>query len=64
MTLEGTTRGIAGRRIVIGSVMLAMLSRLLGSTLGIAMPSSILNAALLSRVAAMPSDVRTATGLG
>jgi EmrB/QacA subfamily drug resistance transporter len=49
-----STRGVAT-----GS---AMFSRLLGSTLGIAMLGSILNAALLSRVAALPSDVRAAAG--
>jgi EmrB/QacA subfamily drug resistance transporter len=49
-----STRGVAT-----GS---AMFSRLLGSTLGIAMLGSILNAALLSRAAMLPSDVRAAAG--
>lgn len=51
-----STRGVAT-----GS---AMFSRLLGSTLGIAMLGSILNAALLSRVTALPEDVRAAGGDG
>ncbi len=51
-----STRGVAT-----GS---AMFSRLLGSTLGIAMLGSILNAALLSRVTALPDDVRAAGGDG
>jgi EmrB/QacA subfamily drug resistance transporter len=49
-----STRGVAT-----GS---AMFSRLLGSTLGIAMLGSILNAALLSRVMLLPNDVRSAAG--
>jgi EmrB/QacA subfamily drug resistance transporter len=50
------TRGVAT-----GS---AMFSRLLGSTLGIAMLGSILNAALLSRVTMLPDGVRAAGGDG
>jgi hypothetical protein len=49
-----STRGVAT-----GS---AMFARLLGSTLGIAMLGSILNATLLSRAARLPSDVRAAAG--
>lgn len=47
-----STRGVAT-----GS---AMFSRLLGSTLGIAILGSILNASLLSRVEQLPDDVRAA----
>jgi EmrB/QacA subfamily drug resistance transporter len=49
-----STRGVAT-----GS---AMFSRLLGSTLGIALLGSILNAVLLSRVTSLPADVREAGG--
>ena len=51
-----STRGVAT-----GS---AMFSRLLGSTLGIAILGSILNASLLSRVEQLPDDVRAAGGDG
>jgi hypothetical protein len=51
-----STRGVAT-----GS---AMFSRLLGSTLGIALLGSILNAVLLSRVTSLPADVREAGGDG
>jgi hypothetical protein len=49
-----STRGVAT-----GS---AMFSRLLGSTIGIALLGSILNATLLSRVTSLSADVREAAG--
>jgi hypothetical protein len=49
-----STRGVAT-----GS---AMFSRLLGSTVGIAVLGSILNAALLGQVMSLPGDVRGAAG--